>query len=37
MQELFGNETAKVEIVYASVYEEEWRVTGMTNQPEKIK
>ncbi|MBC8112570.1 MAG: hypothetical protein H7Y04_16075 [Verrucomicrobia bacterium] len=36
-QNLFGNETAKVEIIYKSVYDEKWRVSGMGNPPEKQK
>ncbi|MDJ1504821.1 hypothetical protein [Xanthocytophaga agilis] len=35
MRNLFGNQTAKLEITYASVYEETWKLSGMENPPQK--
>ncbi len=34
---LFGNQTAKLEVVYSSVYGERWKLTGMSFNPEKLE
>ncbi len=34
---IYGSQEAKIEIVYASVYDERWRITGMGNPPVKLK
>jgi hypothetical protein len=36
LKQVFGNQTAKIEIVYASVYEEKWRIFGMGFAPVKL-
>jgi hypothetical protein len=36
LRKLFGDQTAKLEIVYASVYEERWRIFGMGGAPVKL-
>ncbi len=36
MRKLFGNQRAKIEVVYSSVYEEQWRIVGMGNAPVKL-
>ncbi len=33
---LYGKQAANIEIVYASVYDEKWKMEGMGNQPEKL-
>ena len=38
LKRLFGEEgTAKLEIIYSSVYEEQWRIIGLTTAPEKLE
>lgn len=36
LRRLFGDEQAQLEIVYASVYEERWRLKGMEDPPRKL-
>lgn len=36
LRQVFGNQTARIEIVYASVYEEKWRILGMGGAPVKL-
>ncbi|QHT71409.1 hypothetical protein GXP67_34505 [Rhodocytophaga rosea] len=36
LRQLFGNQTAKLDIVYSSVYEEKWRLDGMGKAPVKL-
>jgi hypothetical protein len=36
LRKLFANQTAKIEIIYSSVYEEQWRIFGMANAPVKL-
>lgn len=33
---LYGEQEAKIEIVYASVYDEQWKIVGMSGQPQKL-
>ncbi|MCU0353564.1 MAG: hypothetical protein MUD08_07490 [Cytophagales bacterium] len=35
--EWFGSQKAKLEIVYASVYDEKWKLTGFEGQPQKLE
>jgi TorA maturation chaperone TorD len=35
-QRLFGGEDAEIEITYASVYEEQWKLRGLKNPPQKL-
>jgi TorA maturation chaperone TorD len=35
-QRLFGGEDAEIEITYASVYEEQWKLRGLKNPPQKF-
>ena len=34
---LYGEQQAEIEIVYASVYDEKWKVTGFEGQPQKLE
>lgn len=34
--DLFGEDKARIEIVYGSVYEETWRLSGLEGTPEKL-
>lgn len=36
-RKLFGNQTAKLEVVYSSVYGERWKLSGMSFNPEKLE
>jgi len=35
--QLFGGDEAEIEIIYASVYEENWRLRGTNNSPQKLE
>ncbi len=34
--EMYGKEKARLEIVYTSIYEEKWKLTGMEDPPRKL-
>ncbi len=34
--QLYGNQEAQLELVYASVYDEKWKVVGMSGRPQKL-
>ncbi|MCU0353565.1 MAG: hypothetical protein MUD08_07495 [Cytophagales bacterium] len=35
--ELYGEQQAEIEIVYASVYDEKWKIIGMSGPPQKLE